>query len=195
MGRQYQWSSAYPAISNVLSSGLTASIIQHSQSTAIPKPTTRGAAADSITERFSRDTQTDGKLERDGDITVQTAALEAVTETGTVLLRDKEIIEAIRAGKVGGDSLGPWQPFECDKAIKAAEAEYELSEYDHETAVIGAKDAGCTQQSVDNAKTSAKPPARNDVQHSAFLYHQVGRYPLTASVEGGSSAETEGMEQ
>jgi len=176
----------------LLSSRFTAPTIQHSQSTAIPKPTTRGAAADSFTERFSRDTQRD---ERDGDKTVQTAALEAVTRTGTVLLRDEEITKTIRAGKVGGDHLGPWRPTEYEMAIAAAEAEYKLSEYDHETAVNEAQDAGCTQRSVDNAKASAKPPASNDVENAASLYIQRERYPLPESVEGGSSGEIEGMEQ
>ena len=44
-------------------------------------------------------------LERVGDKTVQTAALEAVTKTRKVLLRDQEIIEAIRADQGGGDIL------------------------------------------------------------------------------------------
>jgi hypothetical protein len=171
-----------------------APIIEH-WSTGVPETTTGGATAGSITQRFSRDTRKDGELEKEGDETVQTAALEAVTKTGTKLLRDKEITDAIRAGKGGGDHHGRWRSTECDEAIKAAKDEYVLTEDDHKTAVNEAKDAGCTQQSVDNAKASAKPPGRNDVEEAVLIYYQRARYHSPASVEGGSSGGTEGMKQ
>jgi hypothetical protein len=173
----------------------TAPVTEHSWSTGIPETTTGDSAAGSVAETLLRDTRKDGGLEKMGGETVQTAALEAVSKTGTMLLRDKEITDAIRAGKGGGDHHGRWLLTECDEAIKAAEDEYVLTEHGHKTAVDEAKDAGCTQQSVDNAKASAKPPGRNDIEEAVLISYQRARYPLPASVEGRSSGETEGTKQ
>jgi hypothetical protein len=159
--------------------GFTAPTTEHLWSTGIPETATGGDAAGSVTETLWRDTRKDGELEKEGDETVQTAALKAVTKTGTQLLRDKEITEAIRAGKGGGDHRGCWLSIECENAFAAAEAEYMLSEYDHKTAVNEAKNAGCTRQSVynANAKASAKPPGRaNDIKIAVRIYYQMARY-------------------
>jgi hypothetical protein len=167
------------------------SLAHHPGSTTGFEPAT--APASLLTEVFSGDTQKACKLTTRGDNIAQSEALERVTKTGTELLLAKEIYRVIQEGRE--DYLEKrWLASQCDNATAATKAEYELTKYEHKTAVDEAKEAGCTQQSVDDAKALAQPPGkRNGIATSIQIYYDMARYPLAASGEGGSGGGTENV--
>lgn len=138
--------------------------------------TTVVAAPSQLASTLYTTTRNENNAQEEGGGATQSTALEEVTRTGKLMLRSKAITDWISMDMGGYVSGGEWSEIGKDKALTLANTDYKDLIDDYETAIREAEKAGCTEESVAEAKASVKAP--RDISNSAGIYYAIAEKEL-----------------